>query len=126
MKKDTHPDYHKITVEMTDGTTFETRSTWGKEGDTLKLDIDPSSHPAWIGGGVKILDRDGRVGKFNKKFEGFLGDSGKKNKMTNLKHVFARIDSRIFKKWCRHCRLLKFVSHFFGIRGKLMHCIFAT
>ena len=82
MKKDTHPDYHKITVEMTDGTTFETRSTWGKEGDTLKLDIDPSSHPAWIGGGVKILDRDGRVGKFNKKFEGFLGDSGKKNKNT--------------------------------------------
>ena len=82
MKKDTHPDYHKITVEMTDGTTFETRSTWGKEGDTLKLDIDPSSHPAWIGGGVKILDRDGRVGKFNKKFEGFLGDSAKKNKNT--------------------------------------------
>ena len=80
MKKDTHPDYHKITVEMTDGTTFETRSTWGKEGDTLKLDIDPSSHPAWMGGGVKILDRDGRVGKFNKKFEGFLGDKGKKSK----------------------------------------------
>ena len=83
MKKDIHPDYHKITVEMTDGTTFETRSTWGKEGDTLKLDIDPSSHPAWMGGGVKILDRDGRVGKFNKKFEGFLGDTGKKNKTQN-------------------------------------------
>ena len=82
MKKDIHPDYHKITVEMTDGTTFETRSTWGKEGDTLKLDIDPSSHPAWMGGGVKILDRDGRVGKFNKKFEGFLGDSSKKSKNT--------------------------------------------
>ena len=79
MKIDTHPDYHKITVEMTDGTTFETRSTWGKEGDTLKLDIDPSSHPAWIGGGAKILDRDGRVGKFNKKFEGFLGKSAKKS-----------------------------------------------
>jgi len=63
---------------MTDGTTFETRSTWGNEGDTLKLDIDPSSHPAWIGGGVKILDRDGRVGKFNKKFEGFLGETSKK------------------------------------------------
>ena len=82
MKKDTHPDYHKITVEMTDGTTFETRSTWGKEGDTLKLDIDPSSHPAWIGGGVKIHDRHRRVGKFNKKFEGFLGDSSKKSKNT--------------------------------------------
>ena len=82
MKKDIHPDYHKITVEMTDGTTFETRSTWGKEGDTLKLDIDPSSHPAWIGGGAKILDRDGRVGKFNKKFEGFLGNSAKKSEDT--------------------------------------------
>ena len=79
MKKDTHPDNHNITVEMTDGTTFNTRSTWGKEGDTLKLDIDPSSHPAWIGGGHKIVDRDGRVGKFNKKFENFLGDSTKKS-----------------------------------------------
>ena len=84
MKKDTHPDYHKITVEMTDGTTFETRSTWGNEGDTLKLDIDPSSHPAWIGGGVKILDRDGRVGKFNKKFEGFLGETSKKTQPSEL------------------------------------------
>ena len=80
MKKDIHPDYHNIIVEMTDGTTFETRSTWGNEGDTLKLDIDPSSHPAWVGGGVKILVRDGRVGKFNKKFEGFLGDSSKNTK----------------------------------------------
>ena len=50
MKSDTHPDYHMINVEMTDGTTFQTRSTWGKEGDTLHLDIDPSAHPAWTGG----------------------------------------------------------------------------
>ena len=35
MKTGTHPDYHMIKVQMTDGTTFETRSTWGKEGDTL-------------------------------------------------------------------------------------------
>ena len=28
---------------MTDGTEFETRSTWGKENDVLKLDIDPKS-----------------------------------------------------------------------------------
>ena len=67
MKKDTHPDYHKITVEMTDGSTFETRSTWGNEGDTLKLDIDPKSHSAWTGGSQKILDK-GRVSKYNKKF----------------------------------------------------------
>ena len=30
MKKNLHPDYHKIKVVMTDGTEFETRSTWGK------------------------------------------------------------------------------------------------
>ena len=77
MKKDTHPDYHKITVKMTDGSSFETRSTWGEANGTLVLDIDPTTHPAWTGGGTRILDRDGRVGKFNKKFEGFLGDSSK-------------------------------------------------
>ena len=67
MKKKIHPDYHTIKVEMTDGSQFETRSTWGKEGDVLKLEIDPISHSAWTGGKQKILDK-GRVNKFNKKF----------------------------------------------------------
>ena len=49
MKKETHPDYHEITIEMTDGTSYKTRSTWGEPGATLKLEIDPSSHPAWTG-----------------------------------------------------------------------------
>ena len=44
MKKDIHPNYHTIKVEMTDGTQFETKSTWGAEGDLLKLEIDPKSH----------------------------------------------------------------------------------
>tara|TARA_Y100001970_G_scaffold225106_1_gene277809 strand:- start:897 stop:1124 length:228 start_codon:yes stop_codon:yes gene_type:complete len=67
MKKKIHPNYHKIKVVMTDGSNFETMSTWGKEGDTLKLDIDPISHSAWTGGTQKILDK-GRVSKYNKKF----------------------------------------------------------
>ena len=54
MKKNIHPNYHKIKVVMTDGTEFETRSTWGKENDTLKLDIDPKSHFAWTGGSQKF------------------------------------------------------------------------
>ncbi|MAZ03371.1 50S ribosomal protein L31 [Sneathiella sp.] len=70
MKKDIHPDYHTITVEMTDGSTFETRSTYGKEGDTLKLDIDVKTHPAWTGGAQHMRD-DGRVAKFNKRFANF-------------------------------------------------------
>lgn len=71
MKKNIHPDYHTIKVVMTDGTTFETRSTWGKAGDTLQLDIDPKSHPAWTGGNQQLVDRGGRLSKFNQKF-GFL------------------------------------------------------
>jgi large subunit ribosomal protein L31 len=71
MKQDIHPDYHFITVVMTDGTTYKTRSTLGKEGDTLNLDIDPKTHPAWTGGGHQLLDRGGRVSRFNAKFGAF-------------------------------------------------------
>jgi large subunit ribosomal protein L31 len=70
MKKDIHPDYHMIKVQMTDGTVFETRSTWGKEGDTMQLEIDPTSHPAWTGGRGTMLDAGGRVAQFNKRFGG--------------------------------------------------------
>jgi large subunit ribosomal protein L31 len=71
MKSDIHPDYHEITVVMTDGTEFKTRSTYGKEGDTLRLDIDPSTHPAWTGGAQRLVDTGGQVARFNKRFEGF-------------------------------------------------------
>ena len=37
MKKDIFSNYHTIKVEMTDGTQFETKSTWGSEGDLFKL-----------------------------------------------------------------------------------------
>ncbi|MEM7071451.1 MAG: 50S ribosomal protein L31 [Pseudomonadota bacterium] len=69
MKPDIHPDYHTITIEMTDGTTYETRSTWGKEGDCLKLDIDSLSHPAWTGGSQRLLER-GQLARFKRRFEG--------------------------------------------------------
>ncbi|MDE2340035.1 MAG: 50S ribosomal protein L31, partial [Alphaproteobacteria bacterium] len=44
--------------------------TWGKEGDTMTLDIDPLAHPAWTGGHGKLLDAGGQVAKFNKRFGG--------------------------------------------------------
>ena len=71
MKADIHPEYHEINVVMTDGTEFKTRSTWGKEGDTLRLDIDPLSHPAWIGGNQRLVDTGGQVARFNKRFKNF-------------------------------------------------------
>ncbi|WP_101068696.1 50S ribosomal protein L31 [Roseovarius salinarum] len=70
MKKDIHPDYHVIDVKLTDGTVVQMRSTYGAEGDTLPLDIDPSSHPAWTGGSSRLMDTGGRVSKFKKKYEG--------------------------------------------------------
>ncbi|HEB79745.1 MAG TPA: 50S ribosomal protein L31 [Rhodospirillales bacterium] len=70
MKKDIHPDYHEIIVQATDGSTFKTRSTWGAEGDTLKLDIDPKTHPAWTGV-HRLVDSGGQLAKFNKRFKDF-------------------------------------------------------
>ena len=70
MKKNIHPDYHEIEVVMTDGSSFKTRSTWGKESDKLKLEIDPKSHSAWTGGKANMNDSDGQVARFEKRFKG--------------------------------------------------------
>ena len=70
MKADTHPDYHFIDVKLTNGDVVTMRSTYGAEGDTLTLEIDPSVHPAWTGGGARLMDTGGRVSKFKKKYEG--------------------------------------------------------
>ena len=75
MKKNIHPDYHEIEVVMTDGTKFKTKSTWGKKGDILNLDIDPKSHPAWSDGEKKLVDTQEQISKFAKRFKNY-----KKNK----------------------------------------------
>lgn len=71
MKKGIHPDYHEINVVMTDGTTYATRSTWGAPGDTMRLDVDPKSHPAWTGGASRLVDTAGQVAKFHRRFQNF-------------------------------------------------------
>jgi large subunit ribosomal protein L31 len=83
MKEKIHPDYHKITVVMTDGSSFETKSTWGKEGASLRLDIDPKTHPAWTGVRQSI-DRGGRVQRFKDRF-GMVGGVGAGTKATGAK-----------------------------------------
>ncbi len=67
MKKEIHPDYHEITVQRSDGSTFKTKSTWGKAGDTMKLEIDPTSHPAWTGK-AKRTSSKGRVADFQSRY----------------------------------------------------------
>ena len=68
MKADIHPHYPLIRVVLTDGTEYMTRSTYGSAGDTLNLDIDPKTHPAWTGGSQQLLDRGGRLSKFTNRF----------------------------------------------------------
>ena len=69
MKPGIHPDYHEYNIIMTDGTTFKTMSCAGKAGDTLRLDIDPKSHPAWTGV-QRQLSTGGQMAKFNRRFAG--------------------------------------------------------
>jgi large subunit ribosomal protein L31 len=75
-KQGIHPDYHKITVQMTDGTKYDTYSTYGKEGDVLQLDVDPKTHPAWVGG--VNLRKTGQMEKFQNKFGAFAAASSGK------------------------------------------------
>ncbi|HXI99990.1 MAG TPA: 50S ribosomal protein L31 [Micropepsaceae bacterium] len=72
MKKGIHPDYHFVTVHLNDGTSYRTRTTWGEADGKLTLDIDPTTHPAWTGGQQNLLDRGGRLTRFNKRFGDFV------------------------------------------------------
>jgi large subunit ribosomal protein L31 len=72
MKKNTHPNYHFVNVVLNDGSAYKTRSTWGEPDQKLTLDIDPTTHPAWTGGQQQLMDRGGRLTRFNKRFTGFV------------------------------------------------------
>ena len=41
------------------------------DGDRVaSLEVDPTTHPAWTGGGTRLMDTGGRVSRFKKKYEG--------------------------------------------------------
>ena len=67
-EKNIHPEYHEISVVLTNGEQFKTRSTYGKVGEAVNLDIDPLSHPAWTGAGQKLVDTAGQISRFNKRY----------------------------------------------------------
>jgi len=63
MKKGIHPAYREATVSCACGARFKTRSTVGD----LKVDICSSCHPFFTGT-QKIVDTEGRVERFKKKY----------------------------------------------------------
>lgn len=63
MKENLHPKYDFVEVVCACGNKFTTRST----AKTLKLDICSACHPFFTGK-QKLLDTEGMVEKFNKRF----------------------------------------------------------
>ena len=66
MKKGIHPSYKEVTVHMTDGTSFVTRSCY--KGEKMVLEIDSKSHPFFTGKQM-LVDTAGRVDRFKKRAE---------------------------------------------------------
>ncbi|MFQ6229902.1 type B 50S ribosomal protein L31 [Nocardia sp. NPDC002869] len=78
MKADIHPDYHPVVFEdASTGARFPTRSTatgdrtvtW-TDGNTyplLTVDVTADSHPFWTGA-HRLLDTQGRVEKFERRY----------------------------------------------------------
>ena len=63
MKAGIHPEYHEVTVHCACGASWQTRST-SKE---MHLDICSQCHPFFTGR-QKLIDTEGRVDRFTKKF----------------------------------------------------------
>jgi large subunit ribosomal protein L31 len=63
MKKGIHPAYASATVSCACGARFKTRSTVGD----IKVDICSNCHPFFTGT-QKIVDTEGRVERFKKKY----------------------------------------------------------
>ena len=68
MRKNIHPKYKKVQVQIGDDT-FETSSTYAQ--DVIYMDIDYRKHPAWTGKGVTSANEaNSSVKSFARKFGG--------------------------------------------------------
>lgn len=64
MKKDIHPEYHKIVATCACGNSVEL----GSINPEMKVEICSNCHPFFTGK-QKLIDTAGRVDKFMKKYE---------------------------------------------------------
>ena len=64
MKKDIHPEYKKTTIRCVCGNEIEA----GSVDDNITVDICSACHPFFTGN-QKILDSEGRVERFKKRYE---------------------------------------------------------
>ena len=73
MKANIHPEYNTVKITCVCGNSFETRST----APLSKIDICSECHPFYTGK-QKVLDSEGRIEKFRKKFGSYGGILKKK------------------------------------------------
>jgi large subunit ribosomal protein L31 len=73
MKAGIHPDYVTVNVHCACGATWTTRSTKGQE---LRLEICSNCHPFFTGR-QKLIDTEGRVDRFTKRFGAQTSESRK-------------------------------------------------
>lgn len=73
MKANIHPNYKAITITCVCGASYETRSTSSQD----KIDICAACHPFYTGK-TKIIDTEGRIEKFKKKFGNYTDKVAKK------------------------------------------------
>ncbi|MDR1425758.1 MAG: 50S ribosomal protein L31 [Rickettsiales bacterium] len=73
-KKDIHPSCHQVWLVLSNGQKIEVESTWGGEGEVMKLDVDPTNHPAWRKDKSSFVNvNNNQVSKFKKKFGNTFG-----------------------------------------------------
>ncbi len=63
MKEKIHPEYHTLVASCACGATFDTGST----EEELRVDICSHCHPLFTGQ-QKLLDTEGRVDRFKKRY----------------------------------------------------------
>ena len=73
MKKNFHPDYKDVSVQCVCGHVWETKST----ASLNKVDICAACHP-FYSGQQKVMDTEGRIDKFKKKYANYSTGTAKK------------------------------------------------
>ena len=93
MKEKIHPKYECVEAVCACGNKFLTRST----AKTLKLDICAACHPFFTGK-QKLLDTEGRVEKFNKRFASTAGKTVARKPKTEVKAKAKLAKKAVLKK----------------------------
>jgi large subunit ribosomal protein L31 len=85
VKPGTHPEYHDVDVRCACGATWKTRSTKPE----LHLEICSSCHPFFTGR-QKLIDTEGRVERFTKKYGQVTVAARKQQEVDRKKKTSAR------------------------------------